>query len=273
MADQGRQGSERGDNVRVKRQGPRRPEVRAQENRTFLRALARTGNVKASAAEAGVPQETMHRRRQRDADFAARWQEALGAAAWLLSHAPPGDDGLQMPAGAAGALKTSGAERVIRTGVGGRVQIRRARRGSLTQAAVQHFLKHLAATGNVTEAAAATGFHSSPFYALAVQDQEFAAAWRQAVQFATEQLESKLLRGFVGPMGDEWLEEVEELPPVSAAEALRLLRFHHEKYRREEKPRRSSVEEATKRLHKVLLQLKVIPRDAESWGPGRGERD
>jgi len=43
----------------------------------FLRALERTGNVRASAEEAGVDHTTAYNRRKAHSDFAAAWAEAL----------------------------------------------------------------------------------------------------------------------------------------------------------------------------------------------------
>ncbi len=261
----------RGGSTETKRQGPRRPEVRRAENAAFLRALARTGNAKASAAAAGVPQETMHRRRRKDADFAARWDAALKTSARALAAGHAGESPTSMPEGAPGVLRTEGAEAVVRTGIGGRMQLRRARPGGLTRAAVDSFLAHLAATGNVTASAAATGFHSSPFYALADRDEDFRKAWHEALSLAADRLQQLLIHSYVGPIGDEWLDGVsEELPAVSADEALRLLRYHHEILRKERTPRRSSVEEESKRLEKILRQYGALPRGDEDWGPGRG---
>ncbi len=45
----------------------------------FLRELSRTGNVRVSAERAGVDYTTAYQRRKRHAEFAERWEGALGA--------------------------------------------------------------------------------------------------------------------------------------------------------------------------------------------------
>ena len=55
-----------------RRKGPRSKAAYDAENRAFLTALARTGNVKQAALETGFWPETMHRRKARDPGLAAR---------------------------------------------------------------------------------------------------------------------------------------------------------------------------------------------------------
>ena len=110
-----------------------------------------------------------------------------------------------------------------------------------------------------------------PFYALAERDQDFRQAWHEALSLAADRLQQLLIRGYVGPVGDAWLAGVPEaLPSVSADEALRLLRYHHEMLRKERTPKVSSLDEASKRLEKILRQYGALPRGDEEWGPGRG---
>ena len=209
-----------------KRQGPRKPAVRAEENRLFLRHLARTGNAKTSAAACGVPQETMHRRRKKDGDFAARWDAALQTAAKALAHE---SEVRLLPEGAPGDLKTDGGEAVVRRGVGGRLQLRRSLPGKLTQTACDTFLAHLAATSNVTMAAEATGFDSSPFYALAARDESFAGAWKQAMAAGYDRLEMGLVECANRSFDPERIEAPDDQAvggTMSAYDALQLLTLH-----------------------------------------------
>ena len=48
-----------------------------QKINTFLNHLGRTGSVTFAAARAGLPRRPLYKRREADADFAARWEEAL----------------------------------------------------------------------------------------------------------------------------------------------------------------------------------------------------
>lgn len=60
--------------------------------------------------------------------------------------------------------------------------------------ALARFLKTLAATGNVTQAANAAGLPRSSLYQWRERDTHFAAAWNEAIEAATDALEAEARR-------------------------------------------------------------------------------
>ena len=244
--------------------GPRSRAAYESENRAFLTALASTGNVKQAAAEAGFWAETMHRRKARDPAFAARWDAAIETAREALAR--PAAARL-LPDGT-GERRARGDELVVRRGIGGQLQVRRARKGILTQAAADCFLAQLAASANVTHAAKTAGCDSSNFYALAQKDRVFAQAWREALEIGYDRLETALLSGALDPARGDWLGEGLEISgPVTAEQAIHLLNQHRNtvrlqgevKDKRRRGPDRSSLEFATARLEQAMRRFKLLP--------------
>lgn len=84
--------------------------------------------------------------------------------------------------------------------VGGRTtQLRKASEKSWSKAKEQEFLAELAATCNVTQAAAAAGVSTTQAYRRRKVDAGFRSAWLEAVGTAYQRLELVLLeRAFVG---------------------------------------------------------------------------
>jgi hypothetical protein len=247
-----------------RKKGPRSKAAYEGENRAFLTALARTGNVKQAAAETGFWAETMHRRKARDPALAARWEAAIDTAREALAR--PAAARL-LPDGTS-ERRARGDELVVLSGVGGRLQVRRARKGTLTQAAVDCFLAQLASSANVTHAAERAGFDSSNFYAMAQKDRVFAQAWREALETGYEQLETALLQGMLDPERGDWLEESLTISgAITAEQALHLLNQHRNTVRlqgeladkRRRGPDRSSLEFAMGRLEQTMRRFKLLP--------------
>lgn len=67
-------------------------------------------------------------------------------------------------------------------------------RTGLTSRAREQFIEVLSVTANVSEAARAVGFSRTALYVLRNSDPEFAAAWDEAVQVATDALEREAWR-------------------------------------------------------------------------------
>ncbi|MBX9943780.1 MAG: hypothetical protein K2Y40_06845 [Reyranella sp.] len=61
----------------ARRSRPAPPPITPQKINTFLHHLGRTGSVTLAAARAGLPRRALYKRRDADAAFAARWDEAL----------------------------------------------------------------------------------------------------------------------------------------------------------------------------------------------------
>lgn len=100
-----------------------------------------------------------------------------------------------------GAARADGRELVLLKRAEERPQIRRQRLDAWTQARRRRFLDVLAATCNVSEAAAAIGKNTSNVYKLRQRDPEFRAAWADALECGYARLEAALLARAAGTDG------------------------------------------------------------------------
>jgi hypothetical protein len=164
------------------------------------------------------------------------------------------------------------------------VQVRRAIAGRLTRAAEQAFLTALAATCNVTLAAAAVGVSPRAFYRRKMRDPAFAREMRQAVKRGYARLELALLEsGVAGADGElDWRSnEPPALPPMSVSQALQLMYLHQKEaqWRHEPWPirrlRGESLEAHCYRLETMAEARRQEQRDAfdmaeaERWAEGQ----
>lgn len=214
-----------------------RPLTRKQalENRAFLKALSRTGNVRLSAREVGLAYSTMQHRRKHHPVFATKWDAAIAAA-----HAALHEGGPQRPSVArrhpsdrarvaSETHRTKGGETVIIQNRDGTLQIRRAQPGKLTRECEQAFLAALSATCNVRLSAAAAGAAEAAFYRRRRRHAGFAREWQLALEAGYERLEMALMESFT-PWSfedDAWRHnEPPAIPQMTAAQALQLLHLH-----------------------------------------------
>ena len=147
---------------------------------TFLRALARTGNVRAAAFEAGVDKVTAYNHRRKDAGFAGKWEGALAKAKAHAAKAPrplhhralrggPQVLGRPVPRtglGLPGAIHPntrSGEEYVLRRTRHGDKLVRAAA-GRWSRRVEESFFEGLELTGCVRGAAAAAGISTNALY-------------------------------------------------------------------------------------------------------------
>ena len=191
------------------------------QNRAFLRALRLTGNVREAARVLGVHRSTFIKRRNAHPAFAAEWDAALAVAS-ANAHARAAES----------APARAGAPRVAV--VRGRLQLRRAVRGRLTDAARQAFLLALSATANIRLSAAAAGFSHSAFYRLCERDPAFAREMWAALKEGYDRLELVLLER-IDPCAythDAWQRnDAPASPPLTSAEALQLMYLHQKEAR------------------------------------------
>lgn len=152
---------------------------------TFLATLAKTKNVRESCRAAGVSSSAVYSYRSRKAHFTAAWQQALDSKG-------PGT------AGPNGPSRT----RFWRT----------------------TFFEALAATSNVTAAAARVNMPIRTIYKLRREDPEFAARWLTALHEGYDNLEIELLG---------YLRDSEPRRKMDVAAALRLLAAHRETVERQ----------------------------------------
>ncbi|TKD49911.1 hypothetical protein [Sphingomonas baiyangensis] len=233
---------------------PRRrdPKLHAVQLSSFLRALARTGNVRATACDLGLNRATLTRRRASDPRFAQKWDAALALASARLhaarEDAPPDDPCRPPPA-------MRDAAHLVQQ-PGGRLQLRadgKARR--VDRAVQQAFLSALAATANVRLAARVTGFAHSTFYTLARRDPGFEREMGLALEWGCAGLELALIESFTveAHEHDAWRHnDVPPIPAMTPDQALTLLAMHRRDktrdLRRMRKRRCESEDDLTARL-------------------------
>lgn len=150
----------------------------------FIHALARHGNARQAAREAGINHHSPHHRRRTNARFAERWSEAL-ALAKAAQDAPREPE---VPV-----------------------------TGPPVRGWQDKFFAELAATSNVTVAAAVANVTIVRIYRLRRSDPQFAARWLAALHEGYDLLEMELLGHLRDPRPGRKME-------VSAA--LRVLSAH-----------------------------------------------
>lgn len=252
------------------------------ENRAFLAALERTGNIRSAAREIGRGAATMHGRRAACPAFAQRWAAVLAVAQARLAAAAPGQD-KALPD--ATARRTVGGEAVVVRCKDGTVQVRRAQPGKLTRACEQAFLAALSATCNVRLSAAAAGACEAAFYRRRRRDAGFAREMRLALAEGYQRLETALLEaGLVDShSSDTWRRnDPPAMPALSVHEMFQLLYLHQKEVRLLADPphfkrRRGETREAQCYRYQVMYELGQQRRReeyeiAEAARRERGER-
>lgn len=233
------------------------------QNRAFLQALRRTGNARAAAAAIGAARATLTKRRAVHPAFAAEWDAALAQAqARLAGHAP--------------AAATDG-RRLVRL-ADGRVQLRRAGKGDIGEAARIRFLLALAASANVRLAAAAAGHSHAAFYGLRRRDPGFAREMRLALAQGYERLEMALVEAFEPEAAGDaaWrANEPPAIPPMTVEQAFHLLNLHRRSVQLVEGQTRQRRGESNAAFHGRMIGLAAAERErlheaerireAEAW--------
>ncbi len=222
-----------------------RPLTRAQckQNAAFLRVLRRTGNIRMAAREVGAAVSTLHTRRAAHPGFAQRWDAAVAvahAAFWMdggrqgPERKPEGKD-----AAPETAHRTKGGEPVVVRRRDGKLQLRRAQPGKLTQACEQAFLAALSATANVSLSAAAAGASERAFHRRRRTNGAFAREWRLAMEAGYNRLEEALLE-HAAPESyehDAWRRnEPPPMPRMTPSEMVHLMHLHQKEVRLQDEP-------------------------------------
>lgn len=154
--------------------------------KVFLRALARSGNARASAVEAGIDVGTAYNHRIKDAAFAGRWAAALAT----FKARPAGRGGKAGKAGEMVLRRTRHGDKLVR-----------AAPGRWCARVEESFLDGLEATGCVRSAAAAAGISTKALYARRENYPEFAARWDEVAARAAQQLPGLLHTAAVASLG------------------------------------------------------------------------
>lgn len=255
-----------------------RPLTRAQrmQNAAFLTALARTGNAREAARQAGIHRATLTKRRAKHPAFAAEWDAAIAVAHAALRGEGEGGGGDRPGDGAAG--QAPGAPRVVRTR-DGRWQLRRTPPGRLTREVEQAFLAALSATANVRLSAAAAGFSHSAFYARRRASPAFAREMRLALQMGYDRIEMALIESWspAAHADDAWRHnDPPAIPPMTVDQALQLLYLHQKEARLLAEPahirRRRGETAAAHAVRLAAMYEARLARDREAFEIAEAER-
>lgn len=141
-----------------------------------------------------------------------------------------------------------------------RTQLRAAPDRGWTKARRTDFLDMLAATCNVTRAAAHIGVPKARAYALRRRDPQFAELWRQAILMGYDRLEEQLLdhAGGAAPINDI-TPDPDAVPPqpFDPKLAMDLLRLHRATVEGRAKPTQGAVVRASREEAEAALLKKL----------------
>ena len=207
----------------------------------FLRALERSGDVRASAEDAGIDHTTAYARRRAHAEFALGWDEALRAHkdrveaeravdVASVSNVTPPPTPPHRGEGSRGASDT-GEGSVLAAS-----QVKRAGHDRWNQRKEKAFFAELAATANVKRAAAAAGVSPNAVYQRRMRDGHFRAKWAAVLETGRAAIEMKLVEAANKSFEPDELDVGDVQPKVSVAEAIRIVQAHGSKQQREELP-------------------------------------
>jgi hypothetical protein len=196
--------------------------------KVFLRALASTGNARASAVEAGVDVGTAYDHRIKDPGFAGQWAGALTKYSAVAAKKPRP---LHPRASRGGPPPRSGEELVLRRTRHGDKLVRAAP-GRWCARVEETFFDGLEVTGCVRTAAAAAGISTNALYARRKAYPEFAGRWDEIEARAAQQLPTLLHTAAVvslgpeaGASGDGKRRGRGRLPKVNVDQAIRISRI------------------------------------------------
>jgi hypothetical protein len=189
----------------------------------FLRALERTGEVRAAAEDAGIDHTTAYLRRRTHSDFASNWDWVLQAHAEQverekaeeLERLREGPLPNPSPAEGRGA---SGGEDLVGSGP----QLKRAGHDRWSERKEKLFFNELAATANVRRAAKEAGVSPNAVHARRLRNLHFKAKWAAVLEAGKAAIAMHLVEESRKAFDPEQLETGEVVPKVTVAEAIRI---------------------------------------------------
>jgi len=260
----------------------------------FLHALERTGDVRASAEDAGIDHSTAYARRRAHLDFASDWERALRAHAerverenaeelQALTMAPSRhvrfapDEQVQTAPGsqaAAHPLPTACGGREELTGAVS--QLKRSGHDRWSTRKEKLFFDELAATANVKRSAKAAGVSPNAVYQRRLRDAHFKAKWAAVLETGRAAIEMHLVEAAHRSFDPDELDVGDVQPKVSITDAIRIAQLHGSKAERSAlaNPFQSQAREAgyaadaRERLFEKLMRLKkrrTAERLADGW--------
>jgi hypothetical protein len=213
--------------------------------RYFLRALERTGDVRASAEDAGIDHSTAYARRRAHPEFAAAWENALrlrsgraeeekAAELEALEKAPsPGSPFDKLRTSPPRPAKGRGAVEEEEL-VGADSQLKQAGEGRWNRRKEKLFFEELAATANVKRAAKAAGVSPNAVYQRRMRDAHFKAKWAAVLETGRASIEMHLVEAANRSFEPDELDVGNAEPRVSVAEAIRIVQVHGSRKQQEE---------------------------------------
>lgn len=218
------------------RTGGRPPLLDAAGQARFTAALRRGLSLEDAAKTAGFALRTFYYRRERDADFADEWDEAVAVSAWAWRPRP-----------------------------GQKPRLVKARRLRFSAVRREMFLDEFALTCNTTAAAAAAGVHPSAVYRAVVRDPEFARAVAAALErgYAYLEKEAAREREAAAARMSGWMDQIEPVRPETPPDfetIMKLLRRYERPARRGRRGRlgrralshREAVEQLEEKLERCF---------------------
>jgi hypothetical protein len=179
--------------------------------RRFLQTLARTGNARAAAAEAGMDVATAYDRRIKDAGFAVKWEAARAKAKGRPSPRPSPRSGRGRSAELV-LRRTKHGDKLVRAGA-----------GRWNAGAEAIFLGELRRTGCVRWSAAACRFSTTALYKRRSIYADFAARWAAAEAEAKERIPALLSAAAIASFDPEVADD--DLPRVNVDQAIQIARL------------------------------------------------
>lgn len=191
----------------------------------FLSALARCGDARASARDAGIDHTTAYARRRAHADFAAAWTAAMAAHQQRRKQ----DEAEELEAfkGRLGAPSSSrvfagtgaeGEELVLVNG-----QMKRVARERWGKRREKLFFEELMATNNIGRAARAAGVSENAVHQRRLRHPLFRAKWEAVEQCARAGLGMYLVEAARNTFDPASLQLGGVTPKVSIAEAIKIV--------------------------------------------------
>ena len=207
----------------------------------FLRALERTGEVRAAALDAGIDYSTAYARRRGHGAFASAWDAALVAHAGrvkvdeeaeiaAIRNAPSPSH--SFAAGPSLSREGRGADREEMTVSSG--QVKRIGKGRWSKAKEAVFFEELAATANARMAADAAGVSSSAVFARRLKNRLFAAKWDAVVRASKESIQLYLVEETKKTFDPDELDTGDVAPRVTIDQAIRIAQLNASKTREAE---------------------------------------
>lgn len=195
----------------------------------FLRALARTGEARAAAEDAGIDHTTAYARRRAHPDFAGLWRGALvahGQSKRLQEEEEIASFGKLRMSGSpcpgsppANPTSPASARRELAVSAG---KVRRGGHGRWSKEKEKLFFDELAATSNMAMAAKAAGVSTNTILARRLKNRVFAAKFEAVVQSAKACIELYLIEETKKSFDPEELDTGDIRPKVTIDQAIKI---------------------------------------------------